>query len=217
MRRRALLTLALVALAATPAARGETALLRNGMTLKVDGHRVEGETIFLTLRGGGEVGTLASEVDGFVPDEIVEEVVAALDAQRAAGGAGDLVALAQEIARRHGLDPALVLAVVAVESGFQPGAVSPKGAQGLMQLMPATARELGVSDALDAEQNLDGGARYLRALLEQSGGDVRLALAAYNAGPGAVKRHGGVPPYRETRQYVEKVMRRYDAQAEQEK
>jgi soluble lytic murein transglycosylase-like protein len=217
MPRRALLTSALVLLAASSAARAETALLRNGMTLKVDGHRLEGETIVLALRGGGEVGTLASEVEGFVPDEIVEEVVAALDAQRASGRAGDLVALAQEIARRHGLDPALVLAVVAVESGFQPRALSPKGAQGLMQLMPATARELGVSDAFDAEQNLDGGARYLRALLEQSGGDVRLALAAYNAGPGAVKRHGGVPPYRETRQYVEKVMRRYDAQARQEK
>lgn len=217
MPRAALLTTVLLALAASTSARADTALLRNGMTLKVDAHRVEGETIFLSLRGGGEVGTPATEVEGFLPDEIVEEVVAALDAHRAAGGEGDLVALAQEIARRHGLDPALVLAVVAVESGFQPGAVSPKGAQGLMQLMPATARELGVSDAFDAEQNLDGGARYLRALLEQHRGDLRLALAAYNAGPGAVKRHGGVPPYPETRRYVEKVLRRYDAQARQEK
>jgi len=217
MPRAALRTAVLLALAASTSARADTALLRNGMTLKVDGHRLEGETMFLALRGGGEVGAPASEVEGFVPDEIVEEVVAALDAHRAAGGGGDLVALAQEIARRHGLDPALVLAVVAVESGFQPRAVSPKGAQGLMQLMPATARELGVSDAFDAEQNLDGGVRYLRALLEQNGGDVRLALAAYNAGPGAVKRHGGVPPYAETRQYVEKVLRRYDAQAQQEK
>lgn len=192
-------------------ASAEIALLANGMTLKVASHRLEGESVFMTLPGGGEIGTLASQVDGFVPDEIVEELAQAIEAQRATGTAPDVATLAAEIARKHGLDPALVLAVIAVESAFQPAAVSPKGAQGLMQLMPGTARELGVTDALDPAQNVDGGARYLRALIAQHKGDLRLALAAYNAGAGAVKRHRGVPPYRETREYVEKVLRRYEA------
>jgi soluble lytic murein transglycosylase-like protein len=113
------------------------------------------------------------------------------------------------VARRHGLDPALVLAVASVESGFRPKAVSPKGAQGLMQLMPATATSLGVADAFDPETNLEGGSRYLAELIALYDGDLTKALAAYNAGPGAVKRHGGVPPYQETRAYVKKVLERY--------
>jgi hypothetical protein len=95
----------------------------------------------------------------------------------------------------------------AAESGFDPRAVSPKGALGLMQLMPGTARELGVSDPFDPAQSVRGGARYLRRLLDRFGGRLDLALAAYNAGPGAVEEHGGVPPYRETREYVRKVIR----------
>jgi len=194
-----------------PVSRAEIALLRNGMTLKLESHRIEGESVFLLLEGGGEVGTHASEVEGFLPDEIVEEVQQAIVEQQAAGLPTDLGELVAVVAKRHGLDPVLVWAVVSVESAFQPRAVSPKGAQGLMQLMPATARELGVADSLDPAQNLDGGTRHLRALLEQYKGDLKLALAAYNAGAGAVRRHGGVPPYRETRDYVDKVLRRYQA------
>lgn len=201
---------AAAAVVASPAS-AEIALLANGMTLKVASHRLEGDSTFMTLPGGGEIGTLSTQVEGFVPDEIVEELAQAIEAQRATGEAPDVASLAGELARKHGLDPALVLAVISVESAFQPAAVSPKGAQGLMQLMPATARELGVTDALDPAQNVDGGVRYLRALVEQYKGDLRLALAAYNAGAGAVKRHGGVPPYRETRDYVEKVLKRYEA------
>ena len=100
-------------------------------------------------------------------------------------------------------------AVVGVESGFQPQAVSPKGAQGLMQLMPATARDLGVADPFDPAANLDGGSRYLSSLVARYDGDLTKALAAYNAGMGAVARHGGVPPYTETRNYVRKVLGRY--------
>jgi Transglycosylase SLT domain len=109
--------------------------------------------------------------------------------------------------RLHQLSPDLVKAVIAAESEFDQWAVSSKGAQGLMQLMPATARQLGVADPFDARQNIFAGTQYLRILLDTFGGDVALALAAYNAGPNAVRRYGGIPPYRETRSYVEKVQR----------
>ena len=115
-------------------------------------------------------------------------------------------------ARRHGLPPALVKAVVKAESNFQPHALSDKGAQGLMQLMPATAEDLGVDDPFRPEQNVAGGTRYLREMYDRFG-DWEHALAAYNAGPGAVDRYGGIPPYAETQQYVERVLhyyRRYD-------
>ena len=113
--------------------------------------------------------------------------------------------------QRYGIDPALIAAVIQVESGFDPRAVSPAGAKGLMQLMDATAAGLGVSDPFDPAQNVDGGARYLRDMLARFGGDLRLALAAYNAGPLAVERAGGVPDYPETQAYVSKVLATYQA------
>lgn len=108
-------------------------------------------------------------------------------------------------ASQHNLSPALVKAVIAVESEFDQWAVSSKGAQGLMQLMPFTARRFGVSDSFDARQNIFAGTQYLRILLDLFQGDVDLALAGYNAGENAVRRYGGVPPYRETRGYIRKV------------
>jgi soluble lytic murein transglycosylase-like protein len=191
----------LLLLGGAASARAEIAVLANGQTLKVTARRVDGERIYLSLKDGGEVGILPSEVRGFVPDEVIDEVLAPM-----APGT-DVRALAIATARRHGVDPNLVLAVVSVESAFQPDAVSHKGAQGLMQLMPATARDLGVTDPLDPAQNLDGGTRYLRMLVAKYGGDLGRALAAYNAGPGAVTRHGGIPPYRETHHYIDKVLR----------
>jgi soluble lytic murein transglycosylase-like protein len=115
-----------------------------------------------------------------------------------------------EVAIREGLDPALVLAVVEAESGQEANAVSPKGAVGLMQLLPETAAEIGYPDAADPARNLEAGCRYLAVLLESFGGDVELALAAYNAGPGAVRRWGTVPPYRETRTFIARVAAEYE-------
>ena len=108
-------------------------------------------------------------------------------------------------ASKHGLDPALLAGLVEQESNFDPNAGSPAGAQGLTQLMPATAASLGVTNVHDPVQALEGGAKYLRRQLDRFGGDVARALAAYNAGPGAVERFGGVPPYAETQNYVRKV------------
>jgi soluble lytic murein transglycosylase len=116
--------------------------------------------------------------------------------------------------RSHGVSPGLVKAVVHAESNFDRRAVSPKGAQGLMQLMPATGRTLGVDDPFDPWQNIYGGTRYLRDLIRRYSGNLELALAAYNAGASAVAHYGGIPPYRETQGYVRRVLnlyRRYDA------
>lgn len=129
----------------------------------------------------------------------------ALAGEAAAQQPRDLRVLAREAALRHGLDPALVLAVIRVESGFDPLARSPKGAMGLMQLMPATARRFGVADPWDPAENLEGGCAYLAWLLDRYDGDRHLALAAYNAGEAAVDEHDGIPPYAETRAYVARI------------
>ena len=114
-------------------------------------------------------------------------------------------------ARRYNLPEKLIASVIQAESNFQVDAVSPAGAQGLMQLMPATAKELGVDDPFDVRQNINGGAGYLRQMLDRFGGDVKLALAAYNAGPGTVERYNGNVPYRETQDYIERVLKRVSA------
>lgn len=148
---------------------------------------------------------------------VLGELQALLSGSRAggAGGAGGRALRAHpsafddlivDAARRYDLDPAMLKAVVHAESGFAPLAVSRAGAKGLTQLMDATAQRMGVTNPFDPAQNIDGGARYLRQMLDRYGGDPALALAAYNAGPGAVDRWGGLPPYRETQTYVPRVI-----------
>jgi soluble lytic murein transglycosylase-like protein len=123
-----------------------------------------------------------------------------------AGDTTQYDALIQAAAARNGVDPALLKGLIRAESNFDPNAGSPAGAQGLTQLMPGTAAGLGVTDVHDPAQAIEGGAKYLRSQLDAFGGDETKALAAYNAGPGAVTRYGGVPPYAETQQYVQRVL-----------
>jgi len=153
---------------------------------------------------------LRSEVIETVEGQIPVAVSKATEASLPPTGEPKLDALISSAAAKYGLDPRLIVAVMRQESSFNPRAVSPKGARGLMQLMPATARRFGVRDILDPAQNIDGGAQYLRFLLDTFNGDVELALAGYNAGENAVARYGNrVPPYRETMDYVQRIGAHY--------
>jgi hypothetical protein len=191
---------------ASPAG-ADLVFLTSGRSLSVKSHRVDAGQIVLTLREGGEVVCSAALIARIEPDEVpypdqsVEPVEGPV--RLAAVPFSDLI---EPLAAHHEVDVALIRAVIEVESAYRPAARSPKGAMGLMQLMPATARQYDVDDAYDPAQNLAAGIRHLRRLLDRY--DVRLALAAYNAGEGAVARYGGIPPYRETRDYVDRVLRR---------
>jgi soluble lytic murein transglycosylase-like protein len=132
------------------------------------------------------------------------------DSRANAKAPAHLASAIQDAAATHGVDPRLVAAIARRESAFNPNAVSRVGACGVMQLMPATARFLGVTNVFDARQNIFGGTRYLRTLLDTFNGDLDLALAAYNAGPGAVAKYRGIPPYRETQAYVAAVKSTYE-------
>jgi soluble lytic murein transglycosylase-like protein len=136
-------------------------------------------------------------------------LTAATTPSASSGSAAPYTADIDAAGQRYGVDPLLLQSVIQQESGFDPNATSAAGAQGLMQLMPQTAASLGVTNPYDPAQSIDAGARYLSQQLDSFGGDTSLALAAYNAGAGAVQRYGGVPPYPETQSYVQQILDRY--------
>ena len=189
----------------------ELVILRNGLRLEVESRSVEGDSVFLIQKNG--MTTIIDKSELYVPQAAPVAAVLAIQPQ-AVEDDPSLSAvhnLINEAAERHGLPASLVHAVASAESGYQQKARSGMGAIGVMQLMPATARYMG-ADPSDTAQNIDAGTRLLRTLLlkyEGSPNQLALALAAYNAGPGAVDRFGGVPPYVETQRYVHQVIQRF--------
>jgi Transglycosylase SLT domain len=203
-----------LAVAQLPAA--EVANLRNGFSIRHERHETLGETTRLYLGSddsGGFVDVATSQIESFEaapPEPVTSERTSS---------PRDLPAIIGDASARSRIDADFIASVIHAESGGNPRAVSPKGAQGLMQLMPQTASTLGVKNSFDPAENVDGGVRYLRELLLQYHGDAAKALAAYNAGPQRVQQYHGVPPYRETHAYVARVINDYNrkkaAQAKQ--
>ncbi|MGP0017648.1 MAG: lytic transglycosylase domain-containing protein [Candidatus Sulfotelmatobacter sp.] len=225
----------LVLAAALPCFAGEVAVLRNGFSIRHERREVIGDTtrLYVTADGSSFVDVPTAEIEHFeaAPPEspTPEPRLAASGAQAKSpllakyarngapgasvfpeSGSVDLNEMVDSASRRYWLDPDLVKSVIKAESGFNVRAVSQKGAQGLMQLMPGTASQLGVPNAFDPEANVEGGTKYLRELLERYNFDLVKALAAYNAGPLRVEQFGGVPPYYETRAYVARVVRDFN-------
>ena len=162
-----------------------------------------------SMRAARSAAAEVNEYLGHESSQSANAKIAAANFRRGAATAGDIDSAIEQAAARHNVDPNLVRAVVKVESNFNPNAVSRKGAMGLMQLMPSTARQLKVQNPFDPEQNVDAGVRHLKQLLESYGGDIKLTLAAYNAGAGAVARSSGVPRYAETQNYVRRITNLY--------
>ena len=221
---------AVLALAALPCFAGEVAVLKNGFSIRHERREVVGDVtrLYVNADGSSFVDVPTGDVDHFeaAPEGTgspsfarnAKEGRASGSRLRASGFASsgfptpkaDLTDLVNEASGRYRLDPDLVNSVIKAESGFNVRAVSPKGAQGLMQLMPGTASQLGVQNAFDPQANVEGGTKYLRELLEKYNFDLVKALAAYNAGPQKVQRFGGVPPYYETRAYVARVVKDFN-------
>jgi soluble lytic murein transglycosylase-like protein len=198
---------------AVPAS-AEIVFLTSGRTLSVKSHRVDGESIILTLRGGGDVTCDKSLISKIEADEAPYPEPETPPAESVPDGTGQDRSLLDgtpygeiiaSMSLAHGVDPLLVSALIQVESGYRPRARSRKGAMGLMQLMPSTAREYKVRNPFDPRANIEAGIKHLKSLIDQFG-KTELGLAAYNAGPGAVQKFNGVPPYRETRDYVTRIL-----------
>lgn len=193
-----------VALSAPLLAPGaDIAVLRNGFSIRHERREVVGSVTRLYL---------GSDKNGYVdvPTSDIESFEADLSAPAAPPSSQSVDEVVNAVSGRHHLDPDLINSVIHAESGFNPRAVSPKGARGLMQLMPQTASRLGVANSFDPSDNLEGGTRYLRELLERYNFDLIKALAAYNAGPGRVEQYHGVPPYYETQAYVARIIRDFN-------
>jgi len=205
-----LLTLIFVVCVVPSGFAAELAVLHNGFTIRHQRREVVGTVtrLYLGADQNGYVDVPTADIDHFEAD---------LSPQPPAQNSAQTPDLVANASGRYHLDPDLVNSVIRAESGFNARAVSPKGAQGLMQLMPGTASKLGVSNAFDASANVDGGTRYLRELLERYNFDLIKALAAYNAGPERVEQYHGVPPYYETRTYVAKIVRDFNRQKLAEK
>jgi hypothetical protein len=209
-------TLALLGTAVPASA--EIVFLTSGRTLSIKNHKVEGESIVLTLRSGGQVTCDKNLIEKIEVDEVLYldpdapkpvDVPAVVDQQvyRPTLEGTPYAEIIAAAAQAHGVDPILVKALIQVESGYRPKARSPRGAVGLMQIMPATAREYNVRNPFDPKANIEAGVKHLKSLLDRFGRErTELALAAYNAGPSAVEKFNGVPPYRETRDYVSRIL-----------
>jgi soluble lytic murein transglycosylase-like protein len=211
----AIVLAAIVLAAVARPASAEIVLLSTGRTLSIKSHRADADKVTLVLRQGGELTCPASIIVRIDPDEVpypedsspaVEVSAVARPAQPLTGPYSDVIKAA---ATRHGLDPSLVHALIRAESNYQPRARSPRGARGLMQLMPETLRAYQVRNAYDPTANVEAGTKYLRTLLDRF--PLAEALAAYNAGADAVVRYGGIPPFPETRAYVTRILTTLDA------
>ncbi len=186
------------------AAHAEYAVMRSGARFHITGYEVSGAMVRLHLAGGA-VDVAAEDILRFEPEELF---VAEPSAKPVIALNGPYAELIRVSAEKYGLDPLLLANVMAAESNFNPRAVSRKNAQGLMQLMPQTSSRLMVKNPFDPAQNIDAGAAYLKQMLNRFEGNVALALAAYNAGPDRVIQYGGIPPFRETQDYVRRITTR---------
>ncbi len=196
------------------ASAADFAILRNGFTIRHERRQVMNETtrLYLDTNGSGYVDVPTMDIVGFEKDMTPQPAPAQPTTAAATIPAANIADVVGPVSQKHLIDPALINSVIRAESAFNPRAVSPKGAQGLMQLMPGTAAKLGVQNAFDPNANVEGGTRYLHELLEQYNWDLVKALAAYNAGPQRVAQYGGVPPYRETHAYVARIIRDFNRQ-----
>jgi soluble lytic murein transglycosylase-like protein len=204
---RRFLSIAIVACVAGQIHASELANLRNGFSIRHEHHETIGNTTRLYMStdpAGGYVDVPSAEIDNFA--EAPPEPQAAAEPAKSL----DLKDIVAAASTQSQIDADFIASVIAAESANNPHAVSPKGARGLMQLMPQTASKLGVKDSFDPAANVDGGVRYLRELLVLYNGDAAKALAAYNAGPHRVQQYHGVPPYRETHAYVARIIRDYN-------
>ncbi|HKS76024.1 MAG TPA: lytic transglycosylase domain-containing protein [Terriglobales bacterium] len=211
------LALLLVAVA-VPAMAADLAVLQNGFTIRHERRQILGSItrLYTTEAGNSYVDIPTAQIDHFerdltpAPAPAPTPVAAVAVAKPAAPPAKTLNELVNSASDTHNIDPDLINSVIHAESGFNPHAVSPKGARGLMQLMPKTANQLGVTNSFDPGANVEGGTKYLQELLERYNYDMVKALAAYNAGPHRVDQYHGVPPYYETRAYVAKIVRDFN-------
>jgi soluble lytic murein transglycosylase-like protein len=210
MKTRLLPICVLVCLAAASSARAELAFFADGHSMSIKGHRVDGESLVLSLRSGGEIVCGAETIVQFAPDEVPypepAETAVVVDAAPLPAETVPYGEIIDRVSAAHDVSPELVRAVIKVESNYQERARSRKGAMGLMQLMPETARRFAVADPYNPRQNIEGGTRYLKTLLDRFP-TVGVALAAYNAGEAAVERFRGIPPYTETQNYVSQILR----------